>query len=201
MKMPNPEARLKPNRHQAEQEWMGEFALAGGPVLRFRHVRPEDEPLIALSISTASRETLLHRFFSPIRKVSPDVLRKMLAIDRAREACIVGVIEESGRSRVVCGARYVRLDQPGVAEIALTVHDEFQRRGLGTYLLRLLIRLGRAEGLRQYEAYVMNSNRAMLKLLEKVVPVRATYYEAGDVNRIVFRLEQFENENELVDQQ
>ena len=58
--------------------WLAELPLAGGPVVRFRHVRPDDEPLVTEAIRTASRETLLHRFFSPIRSVAPDQLRRML---------------------------------------------------------------------------------------------------------------------------
>src|SRR5436309_3326301 len=94
------------------QEWLAEFALSDNRVVRFRHVQPQDEPLIADAIRTASRETLLHRFFSPIRKVSPDLLRKMLAIDRVKELCVVGVAEENRGARMICGARYVRLPQP-----------------------------------------------------------------------------------------
>ena len=66
------------------EEWVAELPLAGGPVVRFRHVRSEDEPFIAEAIRTASRETLLHRFFSPMRSVSLGLLRQMLSIDRRR---------------------------------------------------------------------------------------------------------------------
>ena len=102
------------------EEWLAELPLTRGPVVRFRHVRPDDEPFIAEAIRTASRETLLHRFFSPMRSVSPGLLRQMLSIDRANEMCIVGVVEKPGAVRIICGARYVKL-RPGAAEIALTV--------------------------------------------------------------------------------
>ena len=175
-----------------EPGWLAEFRLEEGELVRFRHVVPEDERLIAQSISTASRETLLHRFFSPIRKVSPELLRKMLAIDRAKELCVVGLVGNQAEQQIICGARYVRLARPSAAEIALTVHDRFQRRGLGGFMLKLLIRLGRSEGIRWFEADVMSSNAGMLRLLEKIVPSRSVWSTVGDVHHFVVDLEQLE---------
>jgi acetyltransferase len=169
----------------SHEEWLAELPLTGGPVVRFRHVRPDDEPLIAEAIRTASRETLLHRFFSPIRSVSADVLRRMLAIDRTKETCIVGAVIAQEAVRIVCGARFVKL-RPDAAEIALTVHDDFQRRGLGTFLVRLLAKLARAEGIRWFEAEVMASNQKMRNLFKKVMsPSRAVGRWTGDVYHIV----------------
>lgn len=153
----------------ADPEWCAEWPL-GDQVVRFRQVRPEDEPLVTEAIRTASRETLLHRFFSPIRSVSADQLRGMLAIDRAKQTCIVGVITAPHNTRLVCGARYVRLSKPNTAEVAVTVHDDFQHRGLGTFLLQLLARLAVGDGICWFEAYVMNSNRKMLNLFTKLAP-------------------------------
>src|ERR1043166_1138509 len=165
------------------EEWVAELPLAGGPVVRFRHVRPEDEPFIVEAIRTASRETLLHRFFSPMRSVSPDLLRQMLSIERAKEACLVGVVSERGAVQIICGARYVKL-RPGAAEIALIVHDDFQRRGLGAFLLKLLARLAQGGGIRWFEAEVLASNHNMLQLFKKLAP-RASGHWTGDVYHIV----------------
>lgn len=171
-----------------EPEWLAELSLIEGPIVRFRLVRPEDEPLVTEAIRTASRETLLHRFFSPIRSVSPDQLRRMLVIDRANELCMVGVTNAKGITRIICGARYVRLPKPHTAEIALTVHDDFQHRGLGTFLLQLLTRLAVADGIRSFEADVMTSNRKMLNLFTKLVPDHTRRRQMGDVNHLTFEL-------------
>jgi len=171
-----------------EPDWLAELPLTGGPVVRFRHVRPDDEPLVTEAIRTASPETLLHRFFSPIRSVSPKMLRQMLSIDRTRETCIVGVTEENGAARIVCGARYVKLPGAEAAEFAITVHDDFQRRGLGKFLLRLLAGLARAEGIRQFEADVMNSNQKMLSLFRKATDSRAGWRRTDDIHHVILDL-------------
>jgi acetyltransferase len=171
----------------ANPEQLAALQLGGGPIVYFRHVQPHDEPFVTEAIRTASRETLLHRFFSPIRSVSPDQLRRMLAIDRTRELCIVGVVVND-ITRVICGARYVRLPKPAAAEIALTVHDDFQHRGLGTFLLQLLTRLAIADGIRWFEADVMSSNRKMLNLFQKLVRDRLDTRRIGDVIHLTFEL-------------
>lgn len=154
----------------------------------FRQVRPGDQPLITEAIRTASRETLLHRFFSPIQSVAPDLLRRMLEIDRSQETCIVGVVEENGAARIICGARYVRLPEAGCAEIAFTVHDDFQHRGLGTFMLRLLAKLAATDGIRWFEADVMTSNQKMLNLFRKVVPALRRTRRVGDVQHLAFEV-------------
>lgn len=162
-------------------EWLAELALPAGPRVRFRRVCAEDEPLIATAINSSSRETLLHRFFSPIRSVSPDLLRQMLVLDPTRETCIVGVTEPKAVRRIICGARYVKLAKPHTAEIALTVHDDFHRHGLGTFMLRLLARLAQAENLEWFEAEVLSTNDKMLKLFRKLARGQARGHWTGDV--------------------
>jgi len=174
----------------AEQEaWLAELRLADGRVVYFRHVRPDDETFITAAIRTASRETLLHRFFSPIRTVSPDLLRRLLVIDRVKETCIVGLMADNVTTRMICGARYVRLPKPAAAEIAFTVHDDFQRRGLGTFLLKLLLRLARQDGIRWFEADVMVSNVGMLRLLRRSAPPPARKRCDGDVYHLEMDLD------------
>ena len=180
----------------ASQEWLAACPLADGRVVRIRHVSPDDQPLITEGIRTASRETLLHRFFSPIRSVAPDLLRGMLARDRTQGLCIVGAVEENGATRIVCGARYVRLPEAGRAEIAFTVHDDYQHRGLGTFLLKLLAKLAEPEGIRWFEADVMSSNQKMLNLFRKVVPSLTKTRRMGDVQHVTFAVSIITNQFE-----
>lgn len=155
------------------------FKLASGEQIQFRPVRPGDEPMVAEAFRTASRETLLHRFFTPLRGLSPEELRRMLTIEPVREVCVVGELAAETGKRIVCGARYVRLADPLVAEIAMTVHDDFQDQGLGGFMLGHLIQLGRADGIGTFVADVLPSNTKMLRLLGKVAPQRRTKFAEG----------------------
>jgi GNAT superfamily N-acetyltransferase len=60
----------------------------------------------------------------------------------------------------------VRLTEDGeIAEVAVTVADDWQRRGLGRALLDRLTYRARQEGVRRFSALVQNDNRASLGLL------------------------------------
>jgi RimJ/RimL family protein N-acetyltransferase len=66
-------------------------------------------------------------------------------------------------------ARYVRdAEDPQAAEIALTIVDDWQGRGLGTELLARLSDRGRQEGIRRFIALVAYDNAAVAGLLRNV---------------------------------
>jgi acetyltransferase len=155
------------------------FKLASGEQIRFRPLSADDEPLLAEAFNTASQETLLHRFFTPLRELSSDQVRRLLVSDPEREVCVVGEFAAETGRRIVCGARYVRLTDPSVAEIALTVHDDFQGQGIGGFILRHLIQLGRDARIRTFAADVLPTNLKMLRLLEKVAPERRSKLAEG----------------------
>jgi acetyltransferase len=54
-----------------------------------------------------------------------------------------------------------------VAEFAITVVDEYQRRGLGTLLLQLLLSAAQALQVRTLRGFLLADNLAMLSLLQK----------------------------------
>jgi RimJ/RimL family protein N-acetyltransferase len=65
---------------------------------------------------------------------------------------------------------------PGVAEIALIVAAGMRHRGVGTLLLRRLVALARARGVREFRADVHPQNRAVLRVLASAgMPVRSRY--------------------------
>ena len=77
-------------------------------------------------------------------------------------------------------ARYVRSpDDPARAEFAVTVVDDWQRRGVGTALLRRLSQRAREEGIETFTALLLAENHEMRGLLEKLGGFRETTIESG----------------------
>jgi GNAT superfamily N-acetyltransferase len=64
---------------------------------------------------------------------------------------LVALAEENGRQSIVGDGRYV-VSEPGQAEVAFTVVDKYQGRGLGAALLRHLAVIARQGGLRELVA-------------------------------------------------
>ena len=66
--------------------------------------------------------------------------------------------------RVIAACSYEGLREPGVAEIALAVADDEQRRGIGTRMLEQLAAIGAERGVRRFDAAVLAANRVMLSV-------------------------------------
>jgi GNAT superfamily N-acetyltransferase len=69
--------------------------------------------------------------------------------------------------------RWVRFDDvPDAADVALTVIDDYQRRGIGRLLLKLLALAARHRGVRWLHFDVLAENRGMLRVLDGFDAVR-----------------------------
>ena len=67
---------------------------------------------------------------------------------------------------IVGAGRYVVVE-PGTAEVAFGVVDEYQGQGIGAALMRNLSSIARQAGLNKLIAEVLASNDAMLKVFER----------------------------------
>jgi RimJ/RimL family protein N-acetyltransferase len=76
------------------------------------------------------------------------------------------IADENGMPAIVGAGRYV-IVQPGRAEVAFAVVDEYQGQGVGTALMRNLSSMAQRAGLNELIAEVLASNSAMLKVFKK----------------------------------
>lgn len=87
-------------------------------------------------------------------------------IDFADHVALVALAEEDGRKVIVGGGRYI-VTEPGRAEIAFVVIDDYQGQGIGTLLMRHLAVIARKAGLKELIAEVLPENAAMRKVFSK----------------------------------
>jgi len=59
-------------------------------------------------------------------------------------------------------------DMKHVGEVGIMVHPDFQRRGIGTELLKACLNLAKRRGFKRLEADTLANNKAMRRILEKV---------------------------------
>lgn len=76
------------------------------------------------------------------------------------------IADEDGRPTLIGGGRYVVVE-PGKAEIAFGLINEYQGKGIGSSLIRHLAAIGREAGLRELVAEVLTDNLPMLKVFER----------------------------------
>jgi RimJ/RimL family protein N-acetyltransferase len=139
----------------------------GTPVL-VRTLRPEDAEELLRGFSRLSACSRRFRFLSPVRKLSPAQVRELTEVDQRDHVAIAARDEGRPEHPGIGVARFVRLEQdPEVAEFAITVIDDYQRRGLGTLLLKLLLKAAQALQVRTLRGFLLADNLAMLQLLRR----------------------------------
>jgi L-amino acid N-acyltransferase YncA len=155
--------------------------LRDGTVVVVRQVHRGDAALLADGFARLSEESRRLRFLSAKERLTAAELRYFTEVDHHDHEALGALDETDGRGLGV--ARYIRhADDPEAAEVAVTVVDDWQRRGLGTELLSRLIDRARAEGVRRFTALVSADNDATIGLLQGVgADVRAVSREPGVV--------------------
>ncbi|HKA89393.1 MAG TPA: GNAT family N-acetyltransferase [Haliangiales bacterium] len=141
--------------------------LGDGTQAQLRLLRAEDKPLIVDGFARLSTESRYMRFFGAKDHLSDDELRYLTEIDGENHFALGAVaVGADGVERGLGVARFVRLaDEPEVAELAVTVIDAAQRKGLGRILCERLMAAAHERGVRRFRAEILASNAAMLALV------------------------------------
>jgi GNAT superfamily N-acetyltransferase len=156
------------------------ITLRDGSRVRLRQIHSSDGELLLRGFERLSGESRYRRFLAPTPQLSEAVVRYLTEVDHHDHEAIVALEEESGEGIGV--ARYVRNGaRPDVAEVAVTVVDDWQGRGLGTLLLEVVSARARGEDIRSFTALMLATNREMITLLERLGPLRVVDREVGTV--------------------
>ncbi|MBN2282463.1 MAG: GNAT family N-acetyltransferase [Deltaproteobacteria bacterium] len=147
----------------------------GGTTIRFRPIKPSDEDDMRRLFYRFSDQAVYYRYFSPIKTMPHMKMQEYVNVDFKRTMSIVGIIEEEGHERIIAEARYVRLkDRPTFADVAFITDEKYQGIGIGSYLLRTLIKLAKKNDIEGFTADVITDNKPMIKVFEKLgYPIHA----------------------------
>ena len=154
--------------------------LADGTAVRIRPIVPADKPRIAEGLAKLSAESRYLRFLRPIDHLSAHELEYLTEIDYRTHFAWGAELAENRDHRGIGLARYVcRQDDPTTAEAAVAVLDEYQGKGLGGILLRLLAESALENGVQRFRSYVLSANRKVLAALDR--PGIESFEEEGMV--------------------
>ena len=155
------------DRSAAATEAREAVFLRDGAELRIGRLTPRDAPLLADAFRRLSEESRRLRFLTPKPRLTQSELRYLTKVDGVRHEAIGAVDPSTGRGVAI--ARFVRdPGDPTRAEVAITVADDWQRRGLGKLMLARLADRARAQGITHFTALVAFDNTNMHKLLERL---------------------------------
>src|SRR5215213_3822211 len=123
-------------------------ALRDGRRVDIRALRPDDRADLIAAVDRTGAESFYRRFFGVRHEFTEREIASFLNIDFIGHVALVAVVEEGARPTVVGGGRYVVVE-PGTAEVAFAVVDEYQGQGIGAALLRHLAAIACSAGLQK----------------------------------------------------
>jgi GNAT superfamily N-acetyltransferase len=142
-----------------------DVTLRDGSQIRIARITPQDAPLIAAGFERLSAETRRLRFLTSKPTLSSSELKYLTEVDGHRHEALGAIDPATGQGIAV--ARFIRdAGDPARAEVAVTVSDGWQRRGLGTVLLDRLADRAREEGVQRFTALVAGDNPATRPFLQ-----------------------------------
>ena len=153
--------------------------LPGGERVMLRPIRPHDAGRLQDYLRDLSVDTRRRRFLGAVSELSPTQLDRLTRMDGPGELALLAFADTGGEFQMVAEAIMVTAAHSGRCEIALSVADAWQGRGLGTLLLRNLECRARLFGARYLIGDVLRTNDAMKGLARKAgFAIGGAYREA-----------------------
>ncbi len=149
--------------------------LRDGTPISVRPIEPEDRGALARGFERLGPESRYRRFHSPIDRLTEAQLDYLTVIDHSDHEALAAFHD----GEIVGVARYVRTEPGPRAEVAVTVGDDWQGRGVGRTLLDLLTVRAKEEGVQTFTAQVLGGNLPMVELLSTLGEVQASPYDHG----------------------
>ncbi|OGP59145.1 MAG: GNAT family N-acetyltransferase [Deltaproteobacteria bacterium RBG_13_61_14] len=149
-------------------ELVEEKTFKGGLKVKFRPILPSDEDPMRRLFYRFSDEAIYYRYFSPKKVMPHRQTQRYVNVDHQRILSLVGVVGEPGEERIIAEGRYAMHPDRNYADLALVVDEEYQNRGIATYLLVRLVEIARSRKLEGLTADVIAENKPMLRVFEKI---------------------------------
>lgn len=143
------------------------YLVNDGTLVNFRPIHPTDEPRMRELFYKLSEATIYYRFMGYQKRVSRQQIQDFVYIDHRNDVTILGTMPEAHGEEIIAVGSYYLDQKSNLAEVAFTVGDSWQNKGIGTFLLNYLIRIARRHGIRGFTAEVLRDNKAMQAVINK----------------------------------
>ena len=149
--------------------WVAFRHIVGANIV-IRTIHPDDEPMMVEFHKTLSDYSVHFRYFGAVslrERTLHERLRRHCSVDCMRELALVAILDQSDERQILGVGRLFKNPSRNDAEFALLIADPWQGKGLGTELLKLLVRLGRRSGLARIVGHILDGNTAMRRASER----------------------------------
>jgi acetyltransferase len=142
------------------------WRLRDGRTAIVRRVELSDAEDIQAFVHGLSNEARRWRFFSPIRELHPEQLKRLVRPDAEREGVFVA-LSGSEAAEVVAIAQYAAQRDASAWDIAVVVADAWQQQGLGERLIGHLLDHAASAGIARVEGDILRENQPMIGLARR----------------------------------
>jgi acyl-CoA hydrolase/GNAT superfamily N-acetyltransferase len=144
--------------------------LKNGKAVEFRPLLPSDEFAYRNFFYSLQEKTIYLRFFYKMRTFSHEIVQKQWAsVDYHENMSIIGLVQKGGHKEIMAIGSYAKEDQDR-AEVAFVVREDFQGKGVASYLLEILEKIAKENNYRGFSAAVLRENTAMIRVFRKRYP-------------------------------
>ena len=135
----------------------------GTPVL-VRPLTEADAPGEREFLESLSSESRRFRFLGQIGHPTEEMIRRLTHVESPRDIAFAAIAGAGDEQRIVGVSRYGGSADGSECEIAVTVRDDWQHRGVGTLLLAHLLQVAKARGIKRVWSIDSASNARMDEL-------------------------------------
>jgi acyl-CoA hydrolase/GNAT superfamily N-acetyltransferase len=160
------------------ERWETGHTFPDGTRMFFRPIKMTDEEMMKDLFYRCSEQTIYHRFFRSLKSMPHRDLVHFVHLDYSNEMGIVGIVqdpEHEEREEIVAVGRYYLNRASNFAEVSYLVRDDYQKRGVGSYIVRYIARIARENGIAGFDAEILPDNPPAMRVLHKLgFPVETT---------------------------
>lgn len=154
--------------------------LKDNTLVTIRPIKPTDEPLLQDFFYSHSDDTIYRRYFRAVRAMPHATAQTLVNLDYRTRMAFVATVGEIGLEKIIGVARYAQeKEQPDMVEVAYTIHDSYQGRGLGTLLQKRLEDYARRMNFKGVSGYLFQDNMPMIKVFSRKGPYHKERIEGG----------------------
>lgn len=143
-------------------------SLRDGSTVVVRALDPGDVRAIESWFLGLQPRTRYARFLGSLKRLDARTLAELARVDHRRHEAIAAIAPDGATVGI---ARFIRLTDPAEAEVAVTVVDAWQGRGVASVLLARLAAKARAVGVCQFRGTCLASNGAAIRLVRRLGPL------------------------------
>ncbi|MEO7917345.1 MAG: GNAT family N-acetyltransferase [Dokdonella sp.] len=160
--------------------------LNDGTHVVIRPIHKTDGDLERAFFQRLSPEARHMRFLGQMTELSDDLLNSLIDIDYRRDVAFIALVHRDNEKQEIGVARYGTNEDGTICECAVTVADDWQKKGLGSVLMHHLIDVARDRGVQSMISLDAADNLPMRDLAHFLGFLRET--DPNDATQVIHTL-------------